>query len=166
MHNTTLTAALLALSVAAQAQTCNPAIPRKAPDSRYTVQAGGVEVLDTQTGLVWQRCSLGQSWNGSTCAGSAGVYTWQSALQAARDLGNGWRVPNFKELQSLVEEACYSPAINETLFPATATGTYYWTSSPVAGDGSSAWIVYFGYGSTSYGGKYNSYYVRVVRSGQ
>ena len=166
MYKTTLTVALLILSVAAQAQTCNPAMTRKAPDSRYTVQAGGGEVLDTQTGLIWQRCSLGQSWSGSTCAGSAGVYTWQSALQAARDLGNGWRVPNFKELQSLVEEACYSPAINETLFPATATGSYYWTSSPYAHVGNGAWVVYFGYGGTNADNKNNNNYVRVVRSGQ
>ena len=166
MSKVSLTAALLALSVAAQAQTCNPAMTRKAPDSRYTVQAGGAEVLDTQTGLIWQRCSLGQSWSGSTCAGSAGVYTWQSALQAARDLGNGWRVPNFKELQSLVEEACYSPAINETLFPATATGSYYWTSSPVAYLGSNAWIVFFGYGYANDSAKDDGGYVRVVRSGQ
>ena len=164
MSKVSLTATLLALSVAAQAQTCNPAMTRKAPDSRYTVQAGGVEVLDTQTGLIWQRCSLGQSWNGSTCAGSAGVYTWQSALQAARDLGNGWRVPNFKELQSLVEEACYSPAINETLFP--ATGSYYWTSSPYADDGYYAWFVGLNTGVTSNGLKSNNGYVRVVRSGQ
>ncbi len=165
MHKTTLTVALLALCVAAQAQTCNTAIPRKAPDSRYTVQAGGTEVLDTQTGLIWQRCSLGQSWNGSTCAGSAGVYTWQSALQAARDLSNGWRVPNSKELQSLVEEACYSPAINETLFPAT-TSNWYWTSSPYADFGGGAWFVFFGYGGTDYGDKSLNGYVRVVRSGQ
>ena len=58
MSKVSLTAALLALSVAAQAQTCNTAMPRKAPDSRYTVQAGGAEVQDTQTGLIWQRCSL------------------------------------------------------------------------------------------------------------
>ena len=166
MYKTTLTATLLALSVAAQAQTCKPAITRKAPDSRYAVQAGGAEVQDTQTGLIWQRCSLGQSWNGATCAGSAGVYTWQSALQAARDLGNGWRVPNSKELQSLVEEACYSPAINETLFPATATGTYYWTSSPYYDGGNGAWVVDFSHGGTSSSFRYGGYYVRVVRSGQ
>ena len=166
MYKVSLTAALLALSVAAQAQTCNTAITRKAPDSRYTVQAGGAEVQDTQTGLIWQRCSLGQSWNGATCAGSAGVYTWQSALQAARDLGNGWRVPNSKELQSLVEEACYSPAINETLFPATVVNSYYWASSPFAGNGNYAWLVDFGYGDTYYDNKSASDYVRVVRSGQ
>ncbi len=165
MHKTTLTVALLILSVPAQAQICNPAMTRKAPDSRYTVQAGGAEVLDTQTGLIWQRCSLGQSWSGSTCVGSAGVYTWQSALQAARDLGNGWRVPNFKELQSLVEEACYGPAINEALFPATV-GSYYWTSSPYAYNGNYAWIVRFDYGGSGNDGKGYNYYVRVVRSGQ
>ena len=93
------------------------------------------------------------------------MYTWQSALQAARDLGNGWRVPNFKELQSLVEEACYSPAINETLFPATVI-TYYWTSSPVADAGYYAWLVGFHNGDTYNHNKDYNYYVRVVRSGQ
>ncbi len=165
MSKAFIAVALLALSAAVQAETCNPAMTRKAPDSRYTVQAGGTEVLDTQTGLLWQRCSLGQSWNGTTCAGSAGVYTWQSALQAAHDLGNGWRLPNVRELQSLVEDACTSPSINEALFPGTVS-SFYWTSSPYAGNGSSAWIVYFYFGITYYHYKNDGYYVRVVRSGQ
>ena len=45
MYKAFIAVALLALSAAVQAETCNPAMTRKAPDSRYTVQAGGTEVL-------------------------------------------------------------------------------------------------------------------------
>lgn len=158
---------LLATSLEVQAQTCNPKMTSKTPDSRYTVQAGGAEVLDTQTGLIWQRCSLGQSFSGNTCVGSAGVYTWQSALQAARNLGNGWRLPNVKELQSLVEEACAEPSINIVLFPSTVSRNYLTSSQYVtAGEVESAWVVSFIEGVSIGDFKSDQNYVRVVRSSQ
>ena len=161
----TLTA-VLTLSTA-QAQTCNPSITRTAPDSRYqlVVGSGGSEVLDTQTKLVWQRCSLGQTWNGTTCTGTASTHTWADALTKARAVGNGYRLPNIKELQSLVEEACYNSSINETFFPATPRGVY-WSASPYAGYNGGAWLVLFDYGGADYNGKSNHYYVRAVRAGQ
>lgn len=164
-----ITCVLLALSTAAQAQTCNPAKTPNTPDSRYTVQAGGAEVLDTQSGLIWQRCSLGQSWSGSTCTGEAKSYSWSIAMQTVRDLGNGWRLPNLKELLSLTTVGCTDLSINETLFPATVAGfsSFYWTSSP-AGDsgdnGNYAWVVGFSYGSPQEGPKSANAYVRAVSS--
>ena len=158
--------AVLTLNTA-QAQTCNPNITRSAPDSRYqlVVGSGGSEVLDTQTKLVWQRCSLGQTWNGTTCTGTASTHTWADALTKARAVGNGYRLPNIKELQSLVEEACYNNSINETFFPATPRGGY-WSASPYAGDHDGAWVVNFhlGYAYDSF--KYGNGYVRAVRAGQ
>ena len=161
----TLTA-VLTLSTA-QAQTCNPSITRTAPDSRYqlVVGSGGSEVLDTQTKLVWQRCSLGQTWNGTTCTGTASTHTWADALTKARAVGNGYRLPNIKELQSLVEEACYNSSINETFFPATPSSVF-WSASPNAGSNNVAWLVNFNDGYTSYNYKNYGYYVRAVRAGQ
>jgi hypothetical protein len=158
--------AVLTLNTA-QAQTCNPNITRSAPDSRYqlVVGSGGSEVLDTQTKLVWQRCSLGQTWNGSTCTGTASTHTWTDALTKARAVGNGYRLPNVKELQSLVEEACYNSSINETFFPATPSSVY-WSASPIAGGNNGAWNVHFSGGGTYYGNKYYNGYVRAVRAGQ
>jgi hypothetical protein len=92
-------------------------------------------VTDTATGLTWKRCSEGQSWDGATCAGSAMYHTWQQALQVADTASyagqSDWRLPNAKELASIVEQACYSPAIDEAVFPATPS-SYYWSSSPGA----------------------------------
>ena len=143
---------------------CNSSIIRTAPDSRYEFLNSNTEVKDKKTGLIWQRCSLGQTWNGSSCTGTAATYNWTNALQTAANIGNGWRLPNVKELDSLVEEACYNPSINETYFPNTIS-SYYWSSSPVANGSDSAWIVYFHLGYDYYY-KSNSYYVRLVRSSQ
>lgn len=157
------------LASTSYAQTCKDSITKTAPDSRYEILGNGNEVKDKQTGLIWQRCSLGQAWdatanngNGS-CSGTASTHNWPEALTQALSLGNGYRLPNIKELQSLVEEACYSPAINNKIFPNTNTNTSYWSASPFANDGYNAWRVLFYDGHAHGRLKYNSYYVRAVR---
>ncbi|MCB1656817.1 MAG: DUF1566 domain-containing protein [Pseudomonadales bacterium] len=164
MHKLIISTFLLALSTTNYAA-CNSAITRTAPDSRYQLLNGDTEVKDTQTGLIWQRCSLGQTWSGTSCTGTAATYNWTNALQTAKNMGNGWRVPNIKELDSLIEQACYSPSINETYFPNTQSN-WYWSSSPVANNSSNAWIVYFYDGGDHYDNKSHYHYVRLVRSGQ
>jgi len=97
---------------AAAAQTCKyDSIPATAPASRFTDNGDGT-VTDKTTGLQWQRCSQGQTWSGGTCAGTATGHTWQAALQLA-DVAtyagrSDWRLPNIKELASIVEQACYT----------------------------------------------------------
>lgn len=136
---------------------CNSSIIRTAPDSRYELLNSNTEVKDKKTGLIWQRCSLGQTWNTTSCISNAVTYHWVDALQAAKNIGGGWRVPNIKELDSLIEQACYSPSINEVIFPNTQSGSY-WSSSPFTGVG-------FTYGSVSGSGFNDAYlYVRLVRS--
>ena len=153
-----------------QAQTCQSNIKNKTPDSRYQLLSNGSEVKDLKTGLIWQRCSLGQTWDGTTCTGTASQYTWQQ-VQAAKDAGNGLTLPNIKELSSLANRACYNPAINDTFFPNTPfdSSTYYgayWSSSPVAYYGGYAWYVYFNDGDDSVGYKNDSLFVRLVRASQ
>jgi hypothetical protein len=119
------------MSLTAQAQTCSPNIQKTKPDSQYELLNNDTEVLDKKTGLIWQRCILGASWNGSTCSGTATYHTWEDsfaqAATMATNTGVAWRVPNIKELISLVETACFLPAINETIFPATPN--FIWSSS-------------------------------------
>lgn len=129
--------------------------------SRYTVASSGTEVTDTKTGLTWQRCSAGQSWNGSTCTGSAATYTHEQALAYAKTQ-TGWRLPSVKELSSLADKGRSNPVIDTTAFPATASD-WYWTSSPVVGDPDYAWFVSFGYGVVDYNLRSNTYHVRLVR---
>lgn len=167
--------ALIGLLVAIQstAQTCNPNIAPSAPDSRYQGNGDG-SVTDHATGLMWRQCSEGQGGDGCS-TGSAGYYTWQQALQIPATLNASggyagyadWRLPNSKELESLVEVSCYAPAINANYFPYTPTGAF-WSASPHhAGGSGSVWYVYF-----DDGGAYATYYrdynnhVRLVRGGQ
>lgn len=166
MHKLTLVTLMALTATLSHGQTCNPNMARSTPDSRYQLLNSDTEVKDTQTGLIWQRCSLGQTWSSTSCTGTATTYNWTNALQTAKNRGNNWRVPNIKELDSLVEEACYNAAINETFFPATQTGDYYWSSSPDAYSGRISWVVYFGNGTDYYALKDVSYYVRLVRSSQ
>ena len=149
---------LLAISVYSHA-TCNPNIIPTATDNRYQLVNDGSEVKDVQTGLIWQRCSLGQTWNGTSCTGTASMYNWPNALQAAANTGSGWRIPDMKELASLVEEACYNPSINITYFP-NAQKDWYWSSSPV---NNGAWSVYFFEGQDHFNSYYSYQYVRLVR---
>ena len=137
----------------------------------YTDNDDGT-VTDTATGLMWQKCSMGQTWNEATngCDGTAFTYSWRNALLQSENLTlaghSDWRLPNRNELQSLVDYSRYYPAINTTYFPGTVS-SYYWSSSTIAGSTNSAWLVYFGHGSVNDdGSKSYSYYVRAVRAGQ
>lgn len=134
---TVLSLGLSLLGPVAGAQTCNPALSPTAPDSRFEVVAGsnGAEIRDTRTQLVWQRCPIGQSWNGSTCTGTPTQMTWVEALKQAHAYTSNisWRLANIKELQSLVEEQCMDLALNQRIFPVPATLGALWSSTPVAG---------------------------------
>ena len=164
---------LLMLSAGpAAAQTCHPeSISASTPDSQLQDNGDGT-ITDLKTGLIWKQCLEGQS--GSDCAsGSAEGFTWQQALQRAQTLNSSggfagasdWRVPNIKELHSLVEHQCFIPAINLTRFP-NASNHWLWSSSAVAGSADNAWGVYFNGGSTDWYNEDDYNQVRLVRSGQ
>ena len=131
----------------------------------------GAEVTDKRTGLEWARCSLGQSWNGSTCTGTASTHTHEQALaqaQAANVGGaSGWRLPNVKELASLADKGCRDPAIDSTAFPNTPS-SWYWASSPNVGNSDGAWVVISAMATSTATthGRFNSGAVRLVRASQ
>lgn len=165
-----LTLAVLAGLVGQPAQavqTCPAGNPRVAPDSRYAEHGDGT-VTDLRTGLMWKQCSEGQT--GASCTGAVSMMTWANALNAgASSVFAGfsdWRLPNVKELGSLVETGCYSPAINVARFPNTPN-EFYWTSSKVAPDASGTWAIPFSHGYVGYvNGAGASIAVRLVRGGQ
>jgi len=170
-----LTVSVMALvfalaSHAVEAVQCLNNIPPTNPDSVYQIHGDGSTVTDTRTGLMWKRCSEGQTWDGSTCAGSASTYTWADALDHALTLTDGghddWRLPNRNELESLVEDCTYGPSINSDIFPGTPSSSF-WSASPIAMDSVSAWAVYFGNGYSGSGSRSNFYLrIRAVRGGQ
>lgn len=146
---------------------CSNNITYTAPNSRYQLINNNNEVKDLKTNLIWQRCSLGQTLVGNACVGVANKYSWYSAIQLKENIHEGWYLPNIKELQSLVEAACYEPSINQMIFP-NIMSSNYWSSSPVAGNPNKVWVVDFRLGAVvSYTGyKYDNLYVRLVRSSQ
>ncbi|MBK8639208.1 MAG: DUF1566 domain-containing protein [Chromatiaceae bacterium] len=156
---------------AAAVQTCKyDSIPATAPGSRFTDNGDGT-VTDKATGLQWKRCSEGQTWSGGTCTGYYTIHIWQGALQLAEGASyagkSDWRLPNIRELASIVEHACYDPAVDLAVFPNTPS-SYFWSSSPYVAYPELAWLVDFVGGGVSYNYKINSYFgrVRLVRGGQ
>ncbi|MBI5589466.1 MAG: DUF1566 domain-containing protein [Deltaproteobacteria bacterium] len=131
------------------------------------VNNGNGTVTDTSTGLMWQQNTPESS------------MTWEQALSNCESLALGgytdWRLPNQKELRSLVDYSTSNPAINITYFPNTVS-SYYWSSTPSSSGVSSvqsdeylydfSYVVDFQHVSSNYvQNKNNKYYVRAVRGG-
>lgn len=99
-----------------------------APAGQYTISSDGLTVLDNRTGLRWER----------NITASSTKFTWIDAMTHCFFLNlsglSGWRVPNFKELATLVDERHLAPAIDPTAFPGTpginpGEGVF-WSSTP------------------------------------
>jgi hypothetical protein len=149
------------------------------PNPRFKDNANGT-VTDNLTGLIWLK--------NANCFGKK---LWTEALSAANGLANGscglsdnstagrWRLPNVKELQSLIDFAHHSPALSNV----AGTGkwvegdpfievqsTSYWSSSSDAYITSMAWSVPMWSGSVlgnfKDGSSYGNFYVWPVRSEQ
>lgn len=132
-------------------------------EGRFVISANGQEVTDTQTKLVWQRCSVGQPWDGKTCLGTATKVTLASAKEIGASMAPGWRLPTKDELTGIVDRTKKKPAIDKAAFPGTPP-TIFWSSRPEASDNLAAWLVDFKTGRVI-GYTHNARYaVRLVRS--
>jgi|GEM_PF-2175948 len=96
------------------------------------------------TGLLWRRCPLGLAWDAvsSSCQEAvAEVASWRDTLgsvSALSEAGGNWRLPNIKELNSIIERRCSNPAVDTRVFPVIPAGTI-WSASPVAANPASVW---------------------------
>jgi len=120
------------------------------PSPRFTDRGDGT-VRDNLTGLIWLKQ-----------ANCLGEISWLQALSASNALADGqcdltdgsapgdWRLPNFRELTSLIDVARSHPAISNT----AGTGAWtrndpfsriqnhlHWTSTTVAGDPTEVWKI-------------------------
>jgi hypothetical protein len=141
----------------------------KQPATRFTANAAGDEVTDALTGLIWKRCSAGMRWDAATsdCTGFASTYTHEEALAYAQTQTGGWRLPNVRELGTLIDR---SKTFNVffSIFPSTMTNDPYWASTPNVSNSSKAWNVEFQIGQTvnfyqDGDDRTGSIYVRLVR---
>jgi len=155
-------------TVVEAAQTCHSYWPKPSTPINRFAENGDGTVTDTVTGLTWKRCSEGLS--GTACeTGAALTFTWQEALKAGEESRfagkKDWRLPNIKELNSIIERQCTMPAINEIVFPATPTMSF-WSSTPYNNNPAFAWNVYFPYGISDGNNKDYRFFVRLVRGGE
>jgi hypothetical protein len=151
------------------------------PVPRFTDNGNGT-VTDNLTRLIWLK--------NANCFGQK---TWTDALTESNNLKHGccgltdgsnsgdWRLPNVKELQSLINYGVHDPALPDT----SGTGKwaegdpftgvlcdvtncahgYYWSSTTVEGSGD-AYYVYLGGGFVEETSKtHHGYYVWPVRGG-
>ena len=148
------------------------------PTPRFTDNNNGT-VTDKLTKLIWMKH-----------ASALGGKTWADALIAATNLKSGdagtglndgskagdWRLPNVRELHSLIDYGFYDPALPNT----TGTGKWtegrpfqgvksddYWSSSSMAVGPDNAWYVNFWTGNLymESAGKINLKWVWCVRGG-
>jgi len=168
---TWLAACLCCGTAAARAAVCeDTTVPAVNPDAVYISDGRTGTVTDSRTGLMWKKCSEGQTWNGSACSGAWEAFSWSAALALGVKERTGnysdWRLPNIKELRSLVEECRVDPAINDVLFPGTPK-SYFWSSSPhLIYNADNAWYVNFYDGFPAFDNRRYKFAVRLVRGGQ
>ncbi|MCW5892062.1 MAG: DUF1566 domain-containing protein [bacterium] len=148
-------------------------------DARYTDNGDGT-ITDQVTGLTWEK--LGDD---GSIHRSDGVYGFAEAINlkiAALNAGGGfaghidWRLPNRRELESLVDSSALDPAVRPVFDDACSPGCSalecsctqpapYWTSTAYQADPSNAWIVDFYQGRVFAIGFSAQARVRAVRGG-
>jgi hypothetical protein len=157
---------MMPMSVMAQQQ-CFDDISRSTKPDQFVVLAQG-QLLHQATGLIWQRCLLGQQWQETEqhCSGNPVRLSWPEALLASVTAGQAeyteWRLPDVKEAMSVVERQCVDPAIDVALFP-TANSENLWTSTTDSGAAFQAWAIAMYSGKNNLKLKDQQLYVRLVR---
>jgi hypothetical protein len=123
------------------------------PTPRFTDHSTGA-VTDHLTGLIWLK--------NANCFGGE---TWANALNAAKTLAAGsygltdssqagdWRLPNVRELQSLIDFGQFNPALPAGHPFSGVQSTNYWTSTTTASIPGGAWSLGLYDGFTAIFGK-------------
>ncbi len=128
---------------------------------------GDGTVTDFATGLTWQQSD---AHNSDTGRNQPDAIAYCEALSLK---GGGWRLPEIKELVSIVDLRRVGPSIDLHYFPVipvnpnTSNSSEYWSASSFANDGDHAWYVDFESGNVLANDKESTesayYFVRCVR---
>ena len=148
-------------------QNCN--VNGKSPpldSKRFTINNDGT-VVDTSTGLMWKKCSEGQT--DDDCNDEAVSYLSKDALKIPQQVNNSggfagytdWRLPSYSELSSIVEKQCVEPAINSNAFPNTPSSGF-WTST-TGNDNKLEYVWFYTYLEGHYLDMRLPFYVRLIR---
>lgn len=166
--------ALMASTELFAQQRCEADVAQQStPTTRFQDNGDGT-VTDVELKLMWTRCSVGQTWNGKICDGQASTHTWDSASQAASDVNssgtyfyNDWRLPQLKEIATLIERRCSNPRVNLSVFPNTPAGIF-WSSTqrPGTGEVQRVYALSFGDDGVDYQTRDQRNHVRLVRPSQ
>ena len=160
---------LVLVSEPLYAQQCDNERTATSPDNHFIINGNGT-VKDRVSGLMWMRCALGQQWRDQRCAFNHHGYTFVEAREAVSEFNSAggfsgyrdWRLPDMKELMTIVELRCEDPAINSHAFP-DASVTGYWSSQrdPDYSDG--AMLIHLLNGRSYMGNINGAWAVRLVR---
>lgn len=144
------------------------------PIPRFTDNGDGT-IIDNLTGLIWLKD-----------ANCFGAKTWDESLPIANGLANGscgltdgsevgdWRLPNRKELFSLVHDGYYNPCIPNTIGTGkwspydpfiNVMSNYYWTSNVLNSNDIYAWSIHMYNGLVGDDLKSRNCYIWPVRNG-
>ena len=132
-------------------------------ESRFVISADGQEVSDTQTKLIWQRCAVGQKWDGKSCAGKATKIALNKAQEMAAAMSPALRLPTKDELSGIVDKGQKKPAINKVTFPGTPS-SIFWSTRPEATGNLAAWLIDFKTGRVLGHTHKSKYFARLVRA--
>lgn len=140
-------------------------IPRFADNNNGTV-------TDNLTGLIWlKNANCGEAMNWTNALNFANTLFDGSSIHNSGDCelsdnssAGDWRLPNFKELQSLIDFSQHNPTLSSGHPFLNLQTLYYWSSTTFMNNTSHAWYVKFNDGNVSDNVKTSSNYVWPVRN--
>ena len=132
---------LLPLSTSLSGQTIYDHVDNDWPNSRYIVHGDGT-LTDTGTSLMWRQCVGDGVYDAAikTCSGGLSSVSWHGAIDITNSYSDGtysdWRLPNIKELESIMAYNRSAPTVNSDIFIDidsfyNISGiSKYWSSTP------------------------------------
>ena len=135
------------------------------PTPRLTDNGNGT-VTDNLTGLIWMKNANAfgrRTWNVAMALANA-MESGYGGLEDGSKVGD-WRLPNARELQSLISYGSINPAL-PTGHPFTGVALfYYWSSTTCKDVTTAAWTVSLDDGELGGGTKADTYLMWCVRGG-